>query len=373
MYFEQAFQCLPEVLVGSHYPTQDYESGVVVAFTLALLQELNGRNIQDPISLLQGECLYAIGGFACGDTRRNLRADLKLKLDRLRVANRRLERYGWRHFNWLEAKFFREPKRDAGKHSGNKTKYTAQLLLDLIRLTVLVAEKPGTKSRNGRYLLHVYDDLPKFYTVGSADWTKKWAPQLHKPGSQKIVVDALAGAAAGVQGTLGQGFPVGINLTANITNYLQFPLRLAQAGQEPKGKSYWCVLTRLDEFVVSIGNQKFSVKADRSVAEEADGDFEAMRTTVACSVGIKGAKDTAPVDSTDDEEPDDPGDGDPQANGDAQEGAPADQGAPADGDAQGGAPADQGPPADGDVQGGTAAGFAPPSGGAGSADSGAET
>ena len=45
MLFEQAFYYLPEIMAGANYPAQDYEGGIVGAYTMALLQALNGRNI----------------------------------------------------------------------------------------------------------------------------------------------------------------------------------------------------------------------------------------------------------------------------------------------------------------------------------------
>jgi hypothetical protein len=44
MLIEEAFFSLPEILHGSGYQTQSYESGIVSALTLSLLQVLNGRN-----------------------------------------------------------------------------------------------------------------------------------------------------------------------------------------------------------------------------------------------------------------------------------------------------------------------------------------
>jgi len=58
MFTEGAFSTLPEILLGSGYQKQDYESGLVGAFSLALLQALNGRNIANQISCMQHEKLF---------------------------------------------------------------------------------------------------------------------------------------------------------------------------------------------------------------------------------------------------------------------------------------------------------------------------
>ena len=55
MIIEQAFYNLPEILVGAGYAKQEYEAGIVSAYSLALLQELNGRNVSLPISAIYAE------------------------------------------------------------------------------------------------------------------------------------------------------------------------------------------------------------------------------------------------------------------------------------------------------------------------------
>src|ERR1039457_333080 len=106
MILEQAFFALPEVLHGSGYQQQDYESGLVSALSQAVLQVLNGRNVPNPIACIQNERLYRPNGLYHGlDQPRYLRADLFLDVSRLHVANRRLSQYGWRHRIWIEAKF----------------------------------------------------------------------------------------------------------------------------------------------------------------------------------------------------------------------------------------------------------------------------
>jgi len=164
MLIEQAFFSLPEVLHGSGYQHQDYESGVVAAFSLSLLQELNGRNVPNPIGCMQSEKMFRQGGdFRGCPGPRYLRADLFANFSRLTVGNRRLAQYGWRHNAWLEGKFLRRPDVALDTHSPNKTSTVASFLADLIRLAVLVPERVGHDSFSGRYFLHVYDQPPEYY------------------------------------------------------------------------------------------------------------------------------------------------------------------------------------------------------------------
>ena len=153
---EQSFFSLPEVLHGSGYQTQSYESGIVSALTLSLLQVLNGRNVPNPIGCLQSERLYRNDGlYQPGGSPRYLRADLFADVNRLYVANKRLSQYGWRHHLWLECKFLRGQAGEVGnQHAGNKSPATGAILADLLRLALLVPET-ASKTHSSRYFLHV--------------------------------------------------------------------------------------------------------------------------------------------------------------------------------------------------------------------------
>lgn len=49
---------MPEFLTGTPFSTYQFEATIANAFTLAMLQELNARNVQNPISLLRSEVSY---------------------------------------------------------------------------------------------------------------------------------------------------------------------------------------------------------------------------------------------------------------------------------------------------------------------------
>ncbi|MGF1451199.1 MAG: hypothetical protein ACFB21_03875 [Opitutales bacterium] len=100
MLIEQAFFNLPEILVGAGYAKQDYEAGIVSAFSLAILQELNGRNAPNPISFLCAEKRFL-------GKNSKLRTDIHVKLGKLYSGSRDYSEFGFRFSNWIEAKFFR--------------------------------------------------------------------------------------------------------------------------------------------------------------------------------------------------------------------------------------------------------------------------
>lgn len=295
MILEQAFHALPEILCGSRYPGQDYESGIVMALTMAILQELNGRNVANPLSCIQGERLYEDNGFANGaGTPRYLRADLVLNTGSLRVASKRLgDRYGWRHENWLEAKFFRVRNKLT-----NKTGPTAALLADLVRLATLVPEKPGTGSFKGRYLLHIYDRPPTDYISSRRNKNKngvggsrQWASVVHVAGTQTAQIADLDKEPPSFQATLGAMGALSLKLS--LTNVVLTPRPVLQ----PNGTVYWCVLTRIDSIECEDGALKFAVAADRAVTEGTAGDFATLRSKVAMNLGeVPEAEKTKPDD-----------------------------------------------------------------------------
>lgn len=80
---------------GSGFPTQGYESGLVAALSMAVVQALNARNLPNPLSLIQCEVPYEVGGWTPhgGGRPRYLRADMLLDLSHLRVGSAPLAGY----------------------------------------------------------------------------------------------------------------------------------------------------------------------------------------------------------------------------------------------------------------------------------------
>jgi hypothetical protein len=292
---EQAFHALPEILCGSRYPAQDYEAGVVVALTMAILQELNGRNAAKPLSYIKGERLYNPTPFAGGAKPRYLRADLSLAVHELRVGTRRMSGYGWRHENWLEAKFFREG-------SGAGTTNAAALLADFLRLVLLVPETIGRPSSSARYLLHVYDRSPEKHVPYRRNRTKaspkattrRWLRDLHRHGPQRVRISHLEKEAETFRSTLGANVP-DLSVDARVTNLAIVPT------STPAQPMYWCFLTRIDSADVKMGPRTYSFSHDREVAvsEGHAGDYSQMRNDLASTIGIVPEIEEKPLADTD--------------------------------------------------------------------------
>lgn len=274
MITEQALLHLPEILTGSGYPEQHYESGIVSAFSLALLQSLNGRNVPNPISCLQTEKPFRgrVGWPRPEpETPRFLRADLNVRLHQMKVGSKRLAAYGWRHDNWIESKFFRGA-------SPNKQVNTGSLLADLLRLLALVPSYstrkfPGHET-TGRYLLHVYEglDLSRYHQmkkqIGGGSEVRKWLAPLLTTGRSRCDSILLSDYEAG--GILGE-------INANLGE-LQIEFDATTFQVEPTVDlggdytQYTCVLSRIDAFKLTRGQSSLQVCADRSVIETPSKD-----------------------------------------------------------------------------------------------------
>jgi hypothetical protein len=286
---EQAFFHLPEILHGSGYSLQEYEAGIVGALSLSVLQVLNGRNATNPISYLHHEKLYRDKGVYTGAYGpRYLRADLRVKANGLKTGNSRLAQYGWRHYNWLEAKFLRGQSASGTKHSGNKPAHAASFIADLLRLSILVPEK-GSHSSNGRYFLHVYDSDPTWYLTYRK---RPWMRLLCQPGRQTITLKNLDQEPKTVTKLLGN-FP-DLELELNIANYTIDPLDSSMTS------CFWMYLTRIDKIKARLNGYEFEVLGNREIHLRPPTALDELSKFVAESINIKPASsDTLPA--TDDE------------------------------------------------------------------------
>jgi hypothetical protein len=282
MLLEQAFFHLPEILHGSGYQQQEYEGGIVGAFSLALLQALNGRNVTNPIACLQNERRFRPGGtYLQLANPRHLRADLYLDISRLFTATRRLAQYGWRHHNWIEAKFLRGQAGEANTHCTNKTNYVAGHLADLIRLATLVPEHDLENSSSGRYFLHVYDAPPEFYLTSRV---REWCRAISEPGTHAFLLENLDAERPRVRQLLGE-LP-GLSIALSVTNFVIKPSDYSHL------PCYWCILTRVDALIVCLHQHAIFIGLNRSIHSDA-GDIDAIAAFVAERLHIPAASPEA--------------------------------------------------------------------------------
>lgn len=285
MILEQAFIGLPEVLVGSPYLAQEYEEGVVAAFAMSVLQELNGRNISNPLSLICLQRTYALPK----GSKRGLRYDLYVNQGTVGVCSSALARFHYRMHNVVEAKFYRRnPRSDSLKPPVTANDAVAELAVDLVRLCCLPyflepkvkPDAPDVPSKDiGRYLLHIYDLPPKDYFGGIKDSNGK------KTGVVPPWLDGLlkAGQGKDLQFVVGQEgektrqqFPsqiAALKVSFSITNFEQCP-----TSQEHGKPNYHCYLSRIDTLKVELGAEWFEFDEQGDFKESPDGRFNIMKS-----------------------------------------------------------------------------------------------
>jgi hypothetical protein len=261
MLFEQAFMALPEFLTGTPFQRYQFEGTVVTAFSMAVLQELNSRNVANPISLLRAEVEYPVD--------ESRRADLHIDLHGLNVMSAPLQSYGYYENNWLEAKFCRLGGN--GMPVVSPLTSTFLLLKDLIRLCSLVPDSlvPGEKSHCGRYLLHAYQNSPERYLVYSRNQHGKraertWINKVLTAGQQELVVaDLELETTSTFASYVGRKAGL-IKLRAGLCNLVHRPNPTSDA-------AYYIVLTRIEDFTITVGRRWF--RRERGVVTESANGF----------------------------------------------------------------------------------------------------
>jgi len=272
MLIEQAFHNLPEILLGSGYAKQDYQKGfeasIVAAFSLAVLQELNGRNATNPISYLMAEKRYP-------DVDAKIRADLYVNLSRLFTGSESYANFGFRFCNWIEAKYFR---RTGG--TPPNTQNLGSIVADLFRLVVLLPKEEH--ERAGRYFLHIYRGDPlkqkliKAERDDQAKTKREWVTKLLSAGDHVIDDIELAKEVPWKSffTHLGAGFDTA-TCKLVITNYKLIP------AHGEKEDSYTLVLTRIDSAVFKFKGKTLTITADRKVVCDPADKLEELRKEVA--------------------------------------------------------------------------------------------
>jgi len=283
MIFEQAIYSLPEILVGKNYIKQSYESGIVSAFCMAVTQQVNGRNGLNPMSFIHAEKPYDNNSFKDENDRNPvyLRADAYLKLDMLLVASKDLKKYGWKNYNWLEAKFYRQTL------IPSKSINLGNTIADILRITVLPPLVPivvnGTRDPSkmhysGRYFLHVYESkYDEYYNlyrnVNHQREQRNWIKSLITPGNQTLVLET-GNEANSVKKMYGN-IPVGLNL--HLTNIVI---------KAPLGESapYLIVLTRINSGKVIWNSKSVVISGDSRIKGSSISHYDQLRYAVAHSI-----------------------------------------------------------------------------------------
>ncbi|HET6878566.1 MAG TPA: hypothetical protein VFI31_00240 [Pirellulales bacterium] len=145
-------------------------------------------------------------------------------------------------------------------------------------LTCLVPLTLGDRDSNGRYFLHVYDDEPQYYLPYQE---RPWVGALHRAGRQDFVINQLDAESATAKSQFGEGLQE-LQIQATVTNLVNFPVIAPDATTH-----YWCVLTRLDAFSVTLGESSFQIHANRVTWENHAGAYTEIANTVSGQLGAR--------------------------------------------------------------------------------------
>ena len=266
MLFEQAFMSLPEFLTGLPYRSFDYEGTLMSAFAMAVLQELNGRNINNPISCLRSEVNYPAAP--------GKRADLHLDLQAMNILTPALSQYGIRQHNWLEAKYFK--LNVDGQPTIDKVRVILLLLKDIVRLACYPPEPNLAASQCSRYLLHAYQGPPTAHVAerknaqaGTPGFSRSWVRKIRTAGLQTIDQIHAAEEVGQFDNVIGAGLR-GLQFEFTSTTFAYEP-------GIPTDSVYWCYLTRLEDFKLELNGAWFK-RTGATFEESAPG---ALANTVA--------------------------------------------------------------------------------------------
>lgn len=308
MIFEHAVNTLPEVLAGTGYPYQEHEGGIVAAFSMATLQELNSRNVPNPLSCVQCEKLFrdkpaGWESLKPDQKKRYLRADIRLSLHTLRVGNRALAAFGWRHDNWLEAKFFRSFSDKTGLPITNKNQsiHTGSLLADLLRILALCPRgvprkiESNPEKRNlsnvGRYLLHVYSgEVSQHLSLMRRGGTKRiWLEAITSPGQHSVSGFSVRQEPTTIRKYIGPELGE-LVVDFNCSNFVvKSPFIF------PRQVTYTCILTRFDSFKLQLGDDHWGLESDRSITSSYKDDkvvLSRIAEFVGSRISLKGPSET---------------------------------------------------------------------------------
>lgn len=265
MIIEQALMNLPETMVGAGFGCKNYEGSIVSAFSLAILQSLNSRNIPNPMSCITAEYAYE------RTKSQNLRADLKISLGKTFLGTQAYSSYGFRFENFIETKYYQLSKSKTNNSRSNQTQNTAGMLKDIIRLILLPttqSTKNTNKSNIGRYFLHVYegDNVSKHLSFTKRKKIRRtWLEKLTEQGSFNIDLNDIKEDDYEWWKLLNI-----TELKIDITNYKISSIVPIINNQSTNNQNttYTYLLTRINSFLVYIGNDYIlELSSDMNIKE----------------------------------------------------------------------------------------------------------
>ncbi|MDG5854394.1 hypothetical protein [Clostridium beijerinckii] len=176
MIIEAALLKLPEILTGYEDTDGLYEANIANLFAMAVLTELNARNIDNPLEKIQMEKRYSAD--------KNIRCDMYLDFSKVIIKDR-LSKYGVYQKNWIEFKYFGGINRNKGNET--KSENAGSIVYDIFRLI-----KYTNKSNNeGIYAMCCFNNsIDKYLAFNKQNGNERtWLKNILKSGINKWEFD----------------------------------------------------------------------------------------------------------------------------------------------------------------------------------------
>lgn len=287
MIVESAFAILPESVAGLGFQRVKREANAVGSFTFSLLNALHAKNVIDPIRRLQIEKHYATKTTPLPVGGNERHCDIYIDYGGSKIGSQGLANFGWRYHNYIEAKFFKSYKQTKSGQDTRASTNSGELIADLIRLVALVPEPDliaggnNPRTSSARYFLAIADKpLSSFVNQYLKDIYTTFE---NPPRKAAITVDLSTGKSAkALAAKVGTDFNrIKLDLT-HCTCISHYPLIANQQD------SCWMILVRIDAATISLTSaaqpHAFTISADRTLHEQAQGDYKIIRDFVASNI-----------------------------------------------------------------------------------------
>jgi hypothetical protein len=287
MIVESAFSILPESIAGMGFQRVSREQNAVGALSFSLLNALHAKNVVDPIQRIQIEKSYATHKTPLPAGADNRHCDIYVDYGGSKIGSKRLENFGWRYLNYVEAKFLKSYAKTSTGQDTRSSANSAEIIADLVRLVALVPEPqlylglPNPKTSSARYFLVISDEPLEIFVN---QYLKSLLQTFQNPARNcNIELDLSSGKPSKkLAERVGKDFNK-LRLKLNhVTCFSHYPL-------VPDNKpSCWMILMRLDGAEIEYADggvaRRYGIAVDRTLSEANPGDYRVIREFVARNI-----------------------------------------------------------------------------------------
>jgi hypothetical protein len=256
VFVENAFLKLPELLTSGDSPRDIFESTAVHLLAVAMLMELDSRNVSRAFEHVFTEKPYP----HTGKDGRPIHADLQVSLEKAIPITQRMLAYGARELNWIEVKAYLGSIRRNARPP--RTANCGRIVRDLIRLCILPKELVGSIRQNGRYMLLIFSDDP---SESVALRKRKWLSSLLTEHYPDVRID-LADEPRTLRQAVGPGFVQSADVKMNLRLRT---MMFKPAEETAVAPVFWGYLVRIQYFRIATARSEIEYRDQPGAAMDA--------------------------------------------------------------------------------------------------------